>query len=66
MLFRSLLPAGKQRRFFKIRYGVELEQIKVLPLKRVLKLLDIPQAIYRNHASAMKLIGDLNYNGELD
>lgn len=59
------LPAGKARRLFKIRYGVELEQIKVLPLKRVFKLLEIQLPITQQQATVMKLLGDLNYNGEL-
>ncbi len=60
-----MLPPGKQRRLFKIRYGVELEQISNLPIKHVCKVLDIALPANQNPATVMKLIGDLNYNGEL-
>jgi hypothetical protein len=61
----TMLPPGKQRRLFKIRYGVELEQIRNLPIKQVCKLLDIAWPANQNPATVMKLIGDLNYNGKL-
>ena len=60
----AMLPPGKQRRLFKIRYGVELEQISVLPIKHVCKLLNIAWPGKQNPATVMKLIGDLNYNGD--
>ena len=65
MEIMARLPPGKQRRLFKIRYGVEPDQIKTLPLKNVLKLLEIALPGNQNPATLLKLFGDLNYNGEL-
>ena len=59
------LPPGKQRRLFKIRDGVELEQIRLLPIRQVFKVLDSAWPAQQNPATVMKLIGNLNYNGEL-
>jgi hypothetical protein len=61
----AMLPPGKQRRFFKIRYGVEFEQISTLPLKRVFKLLEITLPANQQPATVMKKITELNYNGGL-
>ena len=58
------LPAGKQKRMFKIRYGIDIDLIKQLPIKNVLSLMKIQPATLNNHLSTMKRIGDLNYNGE--
>ena len=62
---KTMLPPGKYRRLFKIRYGFELDQISSLPIKSVFKLLDIALPANQNPATIMKLVGDLNYNGEL-
>lgn len=35
------LPVGKQRSLFKIRYGVDLEQLEQLPVSRVAEILNI-------------------------
>ena len=57
------LPAGKQQRLFKIRFGVELGQIKDLPIKRIVVVLKISHTRLNDLAANMKQIGDLNYNG---
>ena len=58
------LPAGKQNSLFKLRYGVDLEQVRNLPIKRLVKLLQIQEPAMQNLAAYMKRMGDLNYNGE--
>lgn len=59
------LPAGKQRTLFKIRFGVELEQIKSLPMKRVISLLKIAHPDYQPLSPVMKRIAELDYEGDL-
>jgi len=59
----AALPVGKQRRMFKIRYGVELEQIRDLPIKRIVGLLEIVHPQLNNPLGSMKRIAELNYNG---
>ena len=58
------LPAGKQQSLFKIRFGISLAQIKQLPIKRVISLLQISDPQLNNLSASMKRIIDLNYNGE--
>lgn len=53
------LPAGKQQSLFRIRYGVDLEQLKQLPIKRILTLLQIQS----DKLNDIKHIGDLDYDG---
>jgi len=57
------LPAGMQRSLFKIRYGVELDRLRNLPIKRILSVLKISHPSLNNPSAGMKRIGDLNYNG---
>lgn len=58
------LPAGKQQRLFKIRFGVELAEIKSLPLIQVVKLLDIRHPELQSLLKSMPQIAELNYNGK--
>lgn len=52
-------PPNKRQRFFKIRYGMTPEQLKLLPIQKILAILKLKQK-----ASAdMKRIADLDYNG---
>ena len=60
----AVLPAGMQKRLFKIRFGVELDEIRQLPLKRLLPLLKIQHSQLNNPPANMKRIADLNYNGQ--
>ncbi|WP_415878757.1 hypothetical protein [Methylomonas sp. TEB] len=57
------LPVGKQRRLFKIRFGIEPEQIKDLAIKQIFALLEINHPQLNNLSANMKRIADLNYNG---
>lgn len=58
------LPVGKQKRMFKIRFGIDLDLIRELPIKRVLSLMKIQSPALNNQLANMKRLGDLNYNGE--
>lgn len=58
------LPAGKQQSLFRIRFGIELEQLKNLPIKRVVGMLKIGHPQLKNPQGDMKRIVDLTYNGE--
>jgi hypothetical protein len=60
----SALPVGKQRRLFKIRFGMEPEEIKALPIKQVFALLEIKHPQFNNLSANMKQVADLNYNGQ--
>lgn len=57
------LPAGKQRSLFNIRFGMEPDKIKELPIKQIFALLEINHQPFNNLSANMKRIGDLNYNG---
>jgi len=59
----AVLPAGKQGRLFKIRFGMEADQIKELPIEQSFKLLKIDHPQFNSRSTNMKRIGDLNYNG---
>jgi len=59
----TTLPAGKQRSLFKIRFGMEPDKIKELPIKQIFTLLTINHPSFNNLSANMKRIGDLNYNG---
>ncbi len=58
------LPLGKQKRLFKIRFGIDVDLIRELPIKRVLSLIKIQPSVLNNPLVNMKLLGDMNYNGE--
>lgn len=58
------LPTGKQRSLFKIRFGMEPDQIKALPIQQIFALLEIQHPSFNNLSANMKRIGDLNYNGQ--
>ncbi len=60
----SALPAGKQRSLFKIRYGIELEQLKQQPIKQIIRLLKIDHPQFAQPRGEMKRILDLTYNGQ--
>ena len=60
----AALPPGMQKRLFKIRFGVELDEIRQLPIKRLLPLLKIQHPQLNNPPANMKRIADLNYNGQ--
>lgn len=57
------LPAGKQQRLFKIRFGIEPNRLKDLPIKQIFKLLKIDHPQFNSQSTNMKRVGDLNYNG---
>ncbi len=58
------LPAGKQKSLFKIRFGVEPEQIKQLPIRHIVAMLKICHPELNNPRGDMKQIVELTYNGE--
>ena len=58
------LPPGKQRSLFKIRYGMELEQIKQLPIRQIIRLLKIEDPQLTQARGEMKRILELTYNGQ--
>ena len=60
----ATLPAGKQNSLFRIRFGMELSQIKTLPIRQVFGKLKIADPQLPPQSPAMKRIGDLNYNGQ--
>jgi hypothetical protein len=60
----AALPVGKQRRLFKIRFGMEPEEIKALPIKQVFVLLEVKHPQFNNLSANMKQVADLNYNGQ--
>ncbi|MDT4288179.1 hypothetical protein RO575_01285 [Methylomonas sp. MO1] len=59
----ATLPVGKQRRLFKIRFGMEPEKIKELAIKQIFAALEINHPQLNNLSASMKRIADLNYNG---
>jgi hypothetical protein len=59
-----LLPEGKQKRLFKLRFGVELTEIRNLPIKRIVNLLAITHPQLHKLISSKNSIAELNYNGE--
>jgi len=59
----AALPVGKQQSLFKIRFGMEPEQIKALPIKQIFSLLEINHTQFNNLSANMKQVADLNYNG---
>lgn len=59
------LPAGKQRSLFKIRFGVEIEQIKHLPIRGAVSLLAINHPDLLSSSPVMKRVAALNYEGEI-
>lgn len=44
----ATLPAGKQRSLFKIRYGIDLEQLHALPLQKAAEILKIKSGDLKN------------------
>ncbi|ANE56058.1 hypothetical protein [Methylomonas sp. DH-1] len=60
----ATLPSGKQHSLFRIRFGIELNRIKDLPIRQVFSRLKIADPQLPPHSPAMKRIGDLNYNGK--
>lgn len=52
-------PPNKRRRFFKIRYGMTLDQLKLLPIREILAVLKLKQI----QSACMKRVADLDYNG---
>jgi hypothetical protein len=58
------LPGGKQRSLFKIRYGIELEQIKQLPIRQIIRLLKIEDPQLAQARGEMKRVLELTYNGQ--
>jgi hypothetical protein len=60
----AALPVGKQRRLFKIRYGMEPDQIRELAIKQIFAVLEINHPQFNNLSANMKRVADLNYNGQ--
>ena len=58
------LPVGKQQRLFKIRYGVALDEIQHLAIKKVFGLLAIQNPTSAGRLTKHKAIEDLTYNGQ--
>lgn len=56
-------PAGRQRSLFKIRYGIDPENLKQQPIRHIAKLLKIRHPLFTNPRGDMKKVLDLNYNG---
>jgi|GEM_PF-1234998 len=54
-------PSNKKARFFAIRFGVSVDQLKKLPIKEIFAVLGIKQKSPVN----MKQIADLDYNDRL-
>ncbi len=55
----SVFPSEKRQKLFKIRFGMTMEQLKQLPMHRIITLLKLNPNIALN----MKRIADLDYNG---
>jgi len=53
-------PAGKKNAFFKIKYGVEVERVKEMPVQGIFKLLKLED----NKIKHFKMIGNLYLNGK--
>ncbi len=58
------LPVGRQRSLFKIRYGCEPEALKQLPIKHIIKRLQIQHPMLQAAHGEMKRILELTYNGQ--
>lgn len=52
-------PPNKRQRFFKIRYGLTPDQLKLLPIREILAVLKLKQI----QSTGMKRVADLDYNG---
>ncbi len=49
-------PPAKKQRFFQIRFGLSIEQLKQLPLQEIYRKLELPE-------QAPEKIAKLDYNG---
>ena len=58
------LPAGKQRSFFKIRYGMDIDTLKQQPIHRIVKRLKINHPQLTQAHGDMKKVLELTYNGQ--
>ncbi|MBS4051667.1 MAG: hypothetical protein KGZ69_10740 [Methylomonas sp.] len=56
-------PAGRQCSLFKIRYGIDPENLKQQPIRHIAKLLKIRHPLFTNPRGDMKNIMELPYNG---
>ena len=54
-------PVNKQSKFFEIRFGMRVEQLKNLSIKEICTVL----AVKQKQPESMKRIADLDYNGRL-
>ena len=52
-------PAHKQARFFKIRFGISVDQLKVLPMKDICSVIGLAQLSFNSISTVAKL----NYFG---
>lgn len=57
-------PAGRQRSLFKIRYGVDPDNLKQQPIHQIFKLLKISHPLFTNPRGDIKNILELTYNGQ--
>jgi hypothetical protein len=57
-------PAGRQRSLFKIRYGIDPENLKQQPIRHIANLLKISHPLFTSPRGDMKNILELTYNGQ--
>lgn len=57
-------PAGRQRSLFKIRYGIDPENLKQQPIQYIVKLLNISHPLFTSPRGDMKKVLELTYNGQ--
>lgn len=57
-------PAGRQRSLFKIRYGIDPENLKQQPIHHIARLLNISHPLFTNPRGDMKNVMKLTYNGQ--
>ncbi len=53
-------PAGKKETFFKIKYGINSDKLKLLPMKQVFALLKLDCSVVKN----FRLIENLDCTGK--
>ncbi|MCK9605617.1 MAG: hypothetical protein M0R33_04100 [Methylomonas sp.] len=60
----AYFPAGRQRSLFKIRYGVDPDNLKQQPIQQIFNVLKISHPLFSNPRGDTKNILELNYNGQ--
>lgn len=54
-------PANKQARFFKIRFGMSVEQLKALSMKEICSVIELEQVSF----SGVSVVATLDYFGKV-